>query len=232
MEKHSNLIETLEVNLTMKRIKTIALLFLAFLIFSGTASTSAQTAKNPYTDVKSKDYFYTAVTSLTADGIIKGQTATKFGVNANATRGETAQYIANALKLDTKNVKNPGFTDVPKTHPYYGAIAALSAKGIINGIGNNKFGPNNTLERYQIAKILSLAFDLEVVKSTKTPFKDIQKLNKDLQSYVNTLVDYEITTGTSATTFAPYKKVLREQLATFIYRTIDATADLEIIGIE
>lgn len=182
MEKRTNLIETLEVSLTMKRIKTIILLFLALLTIFGTASTSAQMIKNPYTDVKSNHYFYTAVTSLTADKIITGQTATKFGVKVNATRGETAQYIANALKLDTKNVKNPGFTDVPRTHKYYGAIAALSAKGIINGVGNKKFAPNNQLERYQIAEILTLAFELEVKNSNKTLFKDIQKLNKDLQN--------------------------------------------------
>src|SRR5690606_1192729 len=99
----------------------------------------------------------------------------------------TAQFIANALNLDTTNVTNPGFKDVPKGHKYYGAIAALYERGIIGGYGD-EFKPNNLLTRSQIAKMLTLSFDLNLAGSAKTKFTDVNKLNDtNTKLYIQTL---------------------------------------------
>ena len=214
-----------------KKIRILLLLSTAVcFLFLGTTQ-QASAATNPFKDVKAS-YYYDAVIDLNSKKIVTGKSKTVFGVGDKATRAQTAQYIANALNLDTKNVKNPGFTDVPKTHANYGAIAALANKGIINGVGNKKFAPNGTLERYQIAKILTLAFELDIKKTSSSKFKDISILDKTLQSYIHTLVDYGIAKGTSTTTFAPKTHVNKQDLAVFIYRTIDATEALTIVDIQ
>ena len=57
--------------------------------------------------------------------------------------------------------------------------------------------------------------------------------SKATKRYIQTLVDYRITKGTTATTFSPNMKLTRGQLATFIYNAIQATSDdLTIISVE
>ncbi|WP_245987632.1 S-layer homology domain-containing protein [Ureibacillus endophyticus] len=214
-----------------------------FKLFTATTMALATTAavvvpvtaevNNPFTDVKPGSSHYEGIVSLYNQGIVTGITSTSFKPNQNATRGETAQFIANALNLDTTNVTNPGFKDVPKGHKYYGAIAALYERGIIGGYGD-EFKPNNLLTRSQIAKMLTLSFDLNLAGSAKTKFTDVNKLSDtNTKLYIQTLVDYSITTGTTPTTFSPNGNLTRGQLATFLYRSMNQTGDsFEIIGIE
>ncbi|MEB2280036.1 hypothetical protein LAV73_08465 [Lysinibacillus xylanilyticus] len=46
--------------------------------------------------------------------MVFGTTSTTFSPYQNLTRGEAAYFLAEALKLETKNVVNPGFSDVPR----------------------------------------------------------------------------------------------------------------------
>ncbi|MFC5542431.1 S-layer homology domain-containing protein [Ureibacillus suwonensis] len=195
----------------------------------------ANAATNPFIDVTTKDTHYPAIVELYNKGIVEGTSSKTYEPYKQVTRQEAALFIANALKLDTVNVPNAKFTDVPKSSKYYGAIAALSYKGVISGYPDGTFRPTNTLTRSQIAKMITLAFELSISKNTVTPFKDVNSISDiPTRQYIQTLVDYKITTGTTPTTFSPYTALTRGQLATFLKRAIDATGggDFEIIGIE
>lgn len=188
----------------------------------------------PFKDIQNVGDHYTAIDELYNLGIIEGRSLTTFAPYEAATRAELALFIANALNLDTKNVADPGFTDVPKNSKYYGAIAALYNEGIISGYSDKTFKPNNNVTRSQVAKMLILGFDLELANSTTTKFKDVNALTDlNARRYIQTLVQYNITKGTSETTFSPNDHVKRAQLATFLKRAIDNTiSDFEIISVE
>lgn len=196
-------------------------------------------AATPFKDIPANSSHLPAIDALYNQHIITGRTATTYAPNAVATRGETAFFIANALELETDNVKDPGFTDVPKSHPYYGAIAALYNEGIISGsknaAGQQVFKPNGEVKRAHIAKMITLGFGLDKASQSATKFTDVNSINDvETRKYIQTLVNYDITIGTSKTTFSPYKNVSRAQLATFLYRGLNAIEDeeLTIIGIE
>lgn len=209
----------------------------AVLLASTTAAVVAEVpafaAGNPFTDVKETNSHYTAITTLFNDGIVEGVTASAYKPGQAATRGEAALFIVNALGIDTVAVKNPGFKDVPQSSKYYGAIAALYAKGGINGYGDT-FKPDNTLTRAQLAKMLTLGFALEKSVNATTKFTDVNKLTDvPTKQYIQTLVDYNITRGTTPTTFSPTAQLTRAQLATFLYNAINATEEeFEIISIQ
>jgi hypothetical protein len=188
----------------------------------------------PFKDLQNVGDHYTAIDELYNLRIVEGRTSTAFAPYEAATREELALFIANALKLDTKKVKDPGFTDVPKNSKYYGAIAALNEKGIIKGYSDKTFKPKDTVKRAQVAKMLVLGFNLDLADSSTTKFKDVNSIkDTDTRRYIQTLVQYDITQGTSATTFSPSAAVKRAQLATFLKRAIDSTTeDLEIISVE
>lgn len=208
-------------------------LLLASTTVAVVAEVPAFAQANPFTDVKETNSHYTAITKLYNDGIVAGVSSTQYKPGQAATRGEAALFLAKALGLNTTAVTNPGFKDVPQSSKYYGAVAALYASGIIGGYGDT-FKPDNTLTRAQLAKMLTLGFDLEKATNTKTKFTDVNKLTDvPTKQYIQTLIDYNITKGTTATTFSPNEKLTRAQLATFLYNAISVTEEeFEIISIQ
>lgn len=207
---------------------------LAFATFAFVAEAPTKASTTPFTDVSIGNYYYEPIVQLYNKEIIEGITASLYKPGQAATRAEAALYIANALGLDTQNVKDPGFTDVTKSSKYYGAIAALYGKGIINGVSTTKFAPNDTLTRAHIAKMIVLAFEFEIASSSTTPFTDVNKLqNVNARRYIQTLVQHEITKGTSPTQFSPSNAVTRGELATFLYKSLHAKSeDFDITDVE
>ena len=197
-------------------------------------ATVAASADNPYTDVTVKDGHYAAIVDLTEKGIVTGVTKTLFHSTKPATRGEAALFIANALGLNEGTVVSTNFKDLPATSPYYQAVGALFDRNIIGGYSDGTFRPNGTLKRSEIAKMLTLAFELDVANVTKTKFEDVNVISDvATKRYIQTLIDYSITAGTTTTTFSPYDTLTRGQLATFIARSMDAVAeDVTILRVE
>lgn len=188
-------------------------------------------AQTPFKDIKGSDH-YNAIVALYESKVITGRTATEFKPNLTVTRGETAQFIVNALGINNSNPKNPGYSDVPTTNPYYNAIAILTEKNVVGGYGNGKYGPNDSLTRSQVATMITKAFELNESTVSKTQFTDINNLKDPIiLKYVQTLVDYGVTVGTTKTTFSPSMKLTRGHLATFLYRSIESNS-LEVISVE
>ncbi|HWO96617.1 MAG TPA: 5'-nucleotidase C-terminal domain-containing protein, partial [Bacillus sp. (in: firmicutes)] len=169
-----------------------------------------------FKDIKPEDHFYEAVNNLQARGIVVGY-GDEFRPYAEVTRAQAAKIIALALNLDTKNVQDPGFADVAKDGWSYGYIAALANKGIVTGYGD-QFKPNEPLSRAQMAKIIALAFDFKQGALENSPFSDVKK-DDWYAEFVKPLIDHNITTGTTPTTFSPNNKVTRGQMASFIFRS-------------
>lgn len=209
---------------------TAILVIISSVIISGH---SVQASTNPFTDVKETNSHANAIVTLYNEGIITGITSKTYEPGKSATRGDAALYLANALNLQNSTAPNPGFKDVPTSSKYYKAIAALNKAGVVNGYGD-EFRPNATLTRSQIAKMLTIGFELDQSTTTNSKFTDVNKLTDTAtKKYIQTLVDYGITIGTTATTFSPNIKLTRAQLATFLYNAIEATSDdFIVIGVE
>lgn len=186
--------------------------------------TQADEVKIPtFSDVKNIEshHYYESVRNLASRGIVKGFGDGTFKPSQSVTRGQVASVLALTLGLNTKNVKNPGFTDVKVTDQYYGAIAALVEAGIVEGYKDKTFKPGEPLTRAHMSKIISVGFNLEKVKLTNAPFKDV-KAEHWYADYVQALITNKITTGTTPITFEPNTYVTRGQMASFIVRSESA----------
>ncbi|QHW29501.1 S-layer homology domain-containing protein [Paenibacillus rhizovicinus] len=184
-------------------------------------SPGASAAQSGFKDVSPSDYFYDAVLSLQARNVIEGNADGTFKPYDKLTRGQAAKIIASALGLDTANVTDPGFKDVSKGNFYYKYISALANQGIIEGFGN-KFSPNDTLTRAQMAKIITLAYKLQQSGQQQPPFADV-KQGDWFAAYVGALTENEITTGTTPTTFSPNDSITRGQMAALVFRSEGTT---------
>lgn len=167
-----------------------------------------------FRDVDESKEYYLAVEQLVELGSFSK--AEQFNPNQEVTRGQLAKILAQALQLDTKNVEDPKFKDVPQTSPFYPYIAALVQQNIVSGYSDGTYGVNNKVTRGQMAKFIVNGFQLPIAKQRYRSYDDEIKSTDVLQN-ANTLVFYEISV---AENFNPNGKVTRSQIALFISRAI------------
>jgi hypothetical protein len=105
---------------------------------------------------------------LKAEGIFDGYPPNgDAGLNREMTRAEFSKVLA----LITESPENPSastYTDVPATHwaaPYIGAVTAA---GLMEGVGINKFDPNGKVTVEQVAATLARALGLAEVTGSVT----------------------------------------------------------------
>ena len=179
--------------------------------------TPAQTqAATSFKDVPTSNFHYEDISKLTKLGIINGYPDGTFKPTVEITRGQVAKILSGILKLDTKNIKDPGFKDLKKTDNYYAEIAALREANMINGYPDNTFKSEEKITRAHFAIMIKAALKIQPKNDEALPFTDVTKYNEEIKA----LYDYGITTGTTSTTFGPYDNVTRQQAASFLYRAL------------
>ncbi|UNT55410.1 S-layer homology domain-containing protein [Lysinibacillus capsici] len=176
---------------------------------------NAAAATSPFTDINQYSDNYNEILKLYSQGVMSGFADNTFRPDVSVTRGEAAKMLATALKLDTKNIQDPYYKDVPKGNQYYKYVAALQNAGIMSGYSNGMFMPNEVLTRGELAKMVVVGFHLEVSPTYNNIFKDVNsKTNNAI--YIQTLIDLNITKGTTPVTFSPFDPVTRGQFASFV----------------
>ncbi|MGE7664315.1 S-layer homology domain-containing protein [Ureibacillus composti] len=173
--------------------------------------------KPMFTDIGNTHPYKEEISYLVERGIISGYPDGSFKPTKSLTRAHAAILLANALKLDTTNISNPEFTDVPSSHPYYRQIAAIENAGVMSGKGNNMFDPNGALTRAQMAAILVEAFDLTA--TTSTSFTDVKPSYWAFDD-IQKLAASGITSGYPDGTFKPSVEVSRAHFSLFLYQAL------------
>ena len=107
---------------------------------------------NPFTDVKTGDYFYKAVLWAYENGITQGTSDKEFSPNATVTRGQTVTFL-HRLTGDKANGKNP-FTDVKTGDYFYDAVLWAAEENITSGTSATTFSPDDDCLRGQIVAFL------------------------------------------------------------------------------
>ena len=115
---------------------------------------------------------------------------------------------------------NLPFTDVPKGAWFYGTVADVYEKGLMTGLTDTIFGPNDKLARAQFATILWRMED-EPAVAFEQKFPDVP----DSQFYTKAVLwaaDAGIVTGyTDTGKFGPGDNINREQMAVMMFRYAD-----------
>ena len=94
------------------------IVFFAFMIILFSTFSNASAAPL-YKDVGDNYPAKAELDFLASKGIITGDPARNFGVDAEITRLEAAEMIVKSLGLDTSNPADPNFTDVSADHPSF-----------------------------------------------------------------------------------------------------------------
>lgn len=136
--------------------------------------------------------------------------------SSTVTRAEMAVFLVRALNLP--NTSHDYFTD-DNGHWAENSINRLAAAGIVSGCATNKYCPNSGTTRGQMAKMLVKGFHMPMAPSSKDYFTDDD--GKWFENYADTLRYYGITSGCGSGRFCGYDPMKRDQMATFLQRSMD-----------
>ena len=174
--------------------------------------------KHQFKDVPTVHYAQDEIDYLVDRGILKGVSTDEFGMGQSLKRWQAVLLLTRTKNISLENHPDPGFTDVPKSHPYYKQIAASVATGMFKGKSDTEFDPDGTLTRAEMAVLLPRLFDFPEAAAGH-PFTD---LTQDwYRSDVIKLYQAGITAGVTPTEFRPRDLVTREQFAAFLVRAMD-----------
>lgn len=129
----------------------IAALICVVALFAVFASTSS------FTDVPEDAYYAEAAERMSAAGILSGFGDGRFYGDWELTRAQFAALACKLLgKVDeaTALAGATQFTDVPATHWSTGYVNYTAANGIINGDGDGKFRPDDSVKYEEALKVI------------------------------------------------------------------------------
>ena len=112
------------------------------------------------------------------------------------------------------------FTDVSETDWFHDAVQYVYDNGLMGGVGDNLFAPNNPTTRAQLVTIL-YRLEGEPTVTGESGFTDVE-VDTWYTDAVTWAAANGIVNGISETQFAPGNNITREQLATILYRYAQA----------
>ena len=143
-----------------------------------------------------------------------GGTGSSFG-SKNTYTGKEAE-IPNTSDEDSKTIYP--FDDIADISWAADAITQLSYRGVLNGKSERLFMPNDNVTREEFAKIITVAFKLNLV-NTECPFGDVDE-NDWAYPYIRSAYKAGIIKGVSDTEFGYGQNITREDLCVMINRML------------
>ncbi|MEA5038354.1 MAG: S-layer homology domain-containing protein [Clostridiaceae bacterium] len=118
---------------------------------------------------------------------------------------------------NTEVTTTPRFIDVGKTHWAYTYVESMAAAGFVNGKTKDMFFPEDSITRAEFVTILARMCGEQLTDGYSGPFTDVNP-----QQYYASAVAWAaragVTTGTSETTFSPFRQITRQEIAAMIAR--------------
>ena len=131
--------------------------------------------------------------------------------------------LAMLLACVPVSAASKSYSDVPKTHWAYGSICSAAQKGLLQGVGANRFGLGQEMSRAAYAAALCRLMDWETVVPAKGSFSDNQDAKKWYYSAIETAYANGAITKQSALC-RPTDAISREEMAVMTVRALGYTA--------
>lgn len=186
---------------------------------SGSNTTYKPPTSNPFKDVEESDWFYDSVMYAYEKGLMKGTDTNIFEPDSEVTR---AMFVTVLYRMENEPTAGiSGFSDVRTGSWYSKAVAWASNNGIVKGITNTEFAPDDNITREQMAAIIYryLAFKGHDVSVQGRPsFTDTDEISEYALDAVMWLNDKKIILGEDNGGFAPKNNATRAQAAAIFER--------------
>ena len=201
--------------------KRMVSVLLCFIMAFGLLPTKTMAAEDlPFRDVNKTDWFYNEVKYAYERDLMTGISPTAFSPNETATRGMAVTILWN---LDGRPAAaEKCFTDVAAGQYYTDAVMWAAANQIIDGYGDGKFGPHDSITREQLVVILyryarHKAYDVTAAADLSL-FSDCGMVSGYAVNAMAWAKAHGLITGVTATTLSPQEHATRAQIAAILMR--------------
>ena len=175
-----------------------------------------------FTDVHPADWYYDAVNHAVSNNLFNGTSATTFSPSQSMTRGMFVTVLGRMAEVDTESYTSTPFSDVPTTAYYAPYISWASGEGIVSGTGNDRFSPDESVTRQQIAKMLftyaqSLQIDtnIDFIPDKYYDYTDYRTVSRYASQAVSWCVNKGIINGSNGK-INPQDTATRAEVATML----------------
>ena len=180
----------------------------------------------PFTDVASSEWYYEAVQYVYNNELMNGMSATTFEPNSTTTRG---MIVTMLYRLENEPAAaSAGFTDVAAGQWYTDAVNWAAANNIVNGYGDDQFGPTDTITREQMMAILYRyaqykGYDV-TASADLSAYTDAANISSYAVSAMQWAVGEGLINGVTNTTLVPGGSATRAQVAAILMRFCENVA--------
>ena len=180
-----------------------------------------------FTDVSASAWYYDAVSYVYENGMMEGTGGTLFQPAVTTTRG---MIVTMLYRLEGEPAAGQStFTDVAAGAWYTSAVAWASANGIVEGYGNDRFGPDDTITREQMAAILYRyaqykGYDVTASDGSLSGYTDAGQVSAWAQTAMVWANAKGLITGTGAAVLNPLGNASRAEVAAILMRFVENVA--------
>jgi len=197
------------------------LLLTGSLFFGGTALAQQDTAfsQKPFTDVPANSTYFEGIEYLRTQNVLKGYLDGTFKPDTRINRAEFVHFVVNPFILDTNNMSaclktnvpdtasTVFFSDVARDSWYATDVCFAKMNSIIDGYPDGTYGPSNSINFVEAAKIICNVFSLDI--------QNVDTGESWYRPYVQRLSDLHAI-PVSITRFA--QTMTRGEMAEIVYR--------------
>ena len=168
-------------------------------------------------DVPDGVWYADAVAWALENGVTVGTSESTFSPNHTCTRAQIVTFLWRAAGCPEPTLTESPFTDVAAGSYYYKSVLWAVENGITTGSSATSFSPRRSCTRAEIVTFLWRAAGSPTPEAQSCLFRDVAQ-GVWYREAVLWAVENDVTTGTSANTFSPYRPCTRAQAVTFLWR--------------
>ena len=177
---------------------------------------------NPFTDVRTGDWFYADVAYVVQQELFNGTSATSFSPNLPMTRGMLVTVLGRMAGIDPDDYRGASFSDVDENQYYAPYVKWAADMGIVTGIGDNRFAPDANISRQDLAVILNNYADkmgiIMMLTLQNVVFTDSDDIAAYATDAVSKLVAAGVISGRDDGSFDPLGNATRAEVAAMLHR--------------
>ena len=183
----------------------------------------------PFDDVDRSDWYYGDVAYVYDNSLMNGTDSTKFSPGASLTRGMIVTILGRQVGVDQSGYPTCAFSDVDKNAYYAPYIEWGRQNEIVLGVGGNRFEPDRTVARQELAAILfrysGFAGITLPVTRPYTQFNDESGIADYAKEAVIALYSAGVINGKPDNMFDPKGTATRAETAAMLHRFLGACAE-------
>ena len=176
-----------------------------------------------FSDVDKETWYAEGVHWASVNGVMNGVGGGLFDPNGSISRAMLVTMLWR-LEQEPETEYDMSFDDVPEDAWYTGAVRWAAANGIVDGYSPERFGPNDSVSREQLATILwryarnkGAETALESSANLKT-YMDAERISPWADEGMRWAVSRGLITGVDNERLSPETDATRAQVATILMR--------------